>query len=156
MVAIRPAERRDSAAIGQLAESSELFPAAMLEEMIEPFFGGESEARWYVAEADGDLLGFLYSDGEMLTDGTHNLRAMATAEAARAQGIGSALIATLEKDLAREGQRVVLVETSSDDIFAGTRTFYANRGFREEARISEFWAAGEDKVIFWKAIEPAG
>jgi ribosomal protein S18 acetylase RimI-like enzyme len=153
-VSIRPAEARDSAAIGDLAESSEMFPAAMLDGMIAPFLAGEPETRWYVAEDGGQLVGFLYSRAEMLAEGTHNLLAMATAPEARGRGIGSALIAKLEESLSSDGQRVVLVETSSGEGFALTRDFYARRGFRQEASISDFWADGDDKVIFWKKIGP--
>ena len=50
---------------------------------------------------------------------------------------------------------MLLVETSSTADFAATREFYLRRGFREEARITGFWAEGDDKVIYWKALEPA-
>lgn len=149
---LRLARAGDAPAIGGLAERSGLFPAEMLAPMIAPFLTGDGGARWYVAERHAAVIGFLFSEPEMLTDGTHNLRAMATEPDARAQGVGSALIHRLERDLAAAGQRVLLVETSSAPAFAETRRFYASRGFREEARIAEFWAAGEDKVIFWKAI----
>ena len=133
---IRRAEARDAGAIARLAERSEMFPADMLDGMIAPFLAGAPEPRWYVAEAESDLLGFLYSDAEVLTDGTHNLKAMATAPEARGRGVGSALITALEEDLASNGQRLLLVETSSADAFNETQVFYANRGFREEARIT--------------------
>ncbi|CAN0589115.1 unnamed protein product [Ectocarpus sp. 12 AP-2014] len=48
--------------------------------------------------------------------------------------------------------RVLLVETSGNAGFARTRAFYAQAGYEEEARIREFYAAGEDKIIFRKAL----
>ena len=129
-----------------------MFPAAMTGEMMAPFLGGDSDARWFVASDGESLLGFLYSQAEMLAEGTHNLLAMATSPDARGRGIGSALISALEQALGADGQRLVIVETSSTDAFAGTRDFYVNRGFRREAAISDFWAEGDDKIIFWKKI----
>jgi ribosomal protein S18 acetylase RimI-like enzyme len=47
---------------------------------------------------------------------------------------------------------VLLVETSGLPAFARARAFYRARGFDEEARIRDFYAAGEDKIVFWKAL----
>ena len=49
-------------------------------------------------------------------------------------------------------KRILTVDTSSNDDFALTRKFYAQNGYEEEARICDFWSAGDDKVIFRKAL----
>ena len=58
----------------------------------------------------------------------------------------------VEQALRERGQRVLLVETSGTDALALTRTFYLNHGFDEEARIREYYRAGDDKVIYRKAL----
>ncbi|MEO1249198.1 MAG: GNAT family N-acetyltransferase, partial [Pseudomonadota bacterium] len=30
--------------------------------------------------------------------------------------------------------------------------FYRRCGYVEEARIRDFWSAGDDKIVFWKAL----
>lgn len=52
---------------------------------------------------------------------------------------------------ARAG-RLLLVETSALPAFEGTRAFYRRLGYEEEARIRGFYAAGEDKVVYRKAL----
>ena len=47
---------------------------------------------------------------------------------------------------------MLLLETSGLPEFARTRAFYRTNGYDEEARIREFYAAGEDKVVFRKAL----
>ena len=68
------------------------------------------------------------------------------------RGIGKALVAALLRQLARQGGRLLLVETSSLDDYAGTRAFYAGQHFTEEARIRDFYQEGEDKIVYWKRV----
>ena len=48
-----------------------------------------------------------------------------------------------------------LIETSGVPDFAAQRAFYAGLGYHEEARIRDFYAAGDDKIVFWKRLVPA-
>ena len=57
-----------------------------------------------------------------------------------------------EAALAARGERVLLVEPSGTDGFEVPRAFYRRLGYDEEARIREFYAAGDDKIIFRKAL----
>lgn len=58
----------------------------------------------------------------------------------------------VEQQLVDRGERVLLVETSGLERFERTRAFYRQRGYEEEARIREFYQAGEDKIIFRKSL----
>ena len=62
------------------------------------------------------------------------------------------MMAFVENTLAMRGERVLLVETSALPEFERTRAFYRRIGYTEEARIRDFYKAGEDKVIFRKAL----
>ncbi|MEM6358259.1 MAG: GNAT family N-acetyltransferase, partial [Pseudomonadota bacterium] len=66
--------------------------------------------------------------------------------------LGTALVQAAESYLKDKGQRILIVDTSGTDDFALTRKFYAQNGYDEEARIRDFWAEGDDKVIFRKAL----
>jgi hypothetical protein len=46
----------------------------------------------------------------------------------------------------------LIADTSGTDDFAPTRAFYRKNGYAEEARIRDFWAKGDDKVVFWTAL----
>ena len=58
----------------------------------------------------------------------------------------------VERALMSRGQRVLLVETSGLPSFERTREFYRKNGYDQEARIREFYNAGEDKIVFRKAL----
>lgn len=68
------------------------------------------------------------------------------------QGGGAALLRYVEHQLRQRGERILLVETSGLPDFEYQRTFYRGCGYGEEARIRDFYKAGEDKVVFWKAL----
>jgi len=60
-----------------------------------------------------------------------------------------------EEQLRRSGEdvaRVLIVEASSTDQYARTRTFYRKLGYHEEARIRQFYGPSDDKVVFWKSL----
>lgn len=58
----------------------------------------------------------------------------------------------VEQAVQVRGARVLLVETSGLPSFAHTRAFYHACGYHEEARIRDFYRAGDDKIVFWKAL----
>lgn len=66
--------------------------------------------------------------------------------------LGSALVHAAEQYLKDKGQRMLIVDTSGTDDFGLTRKFYAKNGYEEEAHIRDFWAHGDDKVTFRKAL----
>jgi ribosomal protein S18 acetylase RimI-like enzyme len=154
VTALRRATASDTDRIAQIASHAGLFPGAMTGAMMAGYLAGE-DALWIVAEAGARITGFAFSQVEQLTEGTYNLRAMAVVADLRGTGIGSRLLAESEQLLAATGGRILLVETSSTPDFDATAAFYRNRGFTAEARIRDYWAAGDDKLIFRKALQPS-
>ena len=69
--------------------------------------------------------------------------------------VGTALMAGIETELRERNQRVLIVETSGLDAYAPARRFYRGLGYDEEARIREFYSAGEDKIVFRKDLTGA-
>ena len=149
---VRPARRGDEPALREVLASIELFPADMLDGMIAPFHSGGQGHRWLVVEDGEAPVGFAYCEPERMTDGTHNMLAIGVRADRQGFGLGTALIEALERDLVSQGQRVLLIETSGSDAYARTRSLYARRGYVGQARIPEFYAAGEDKIVFWKKL----
>lgn len=48
--------------------------------------------------------------------------------------------------------RFLLVDTSGTAQYDRTRAFYVRCGYRQEARVRDYWTAGDDLVIFRKAL----
>ena len=154
---IRPIAPNDITALIALAEASGLFEPSQTEElaqMLDQHFNGETENQdlWF-ADDDKGVVGVAYVAPERMTEGTWNLYLIAVHPDRQRQGRGVALLRHVEQVLADSGERVLLVETSGLESFEYVRSFYRKSGYDEEARTREFYKAGDDKIIFRKALE---
>ncbi len=149
---IRTATRSDLPDIALVLGDTSLFPAAMLGEMMAPILDEpESSDQWLVCAEDGSgVIGFAYYRQEPLAEGTWNLLAIGFRKQYQGLGHGATLVAAVEKALAQ--QRVLIVETSGLEEFLATRAFYDQRGYEREAVIRDYWADGDDKVIYRKRL----
>jgi GNAT superfamily N-acetyltransferase len=150
---VRPTESHDIAALQLVLEGTELFPSVMLPDMINGFLSGQApDEIWLTCEWNGTSIGFCYAVQEELTEGTYNMLAIAVLPSVQSKGAGSAIISALEEMLRDQGHRILIADTSGADEFAKTRAFYEMKGYTQEARIRDFWSAGNDKIVYWKAL----
>ncbi|MEM9221842.1 MAG: GNAT family N-acetyltransferase [Pseudomonadota bacterium] len=151
---VRDTKPGDVPALQEVVSAVDLFPSTMLPDMIDGFLSNAQSADlWLTCEtAQGAPVGFCYAVPEELADGTWNMLAIGVLPSMQGQGAGGLLVAELEGRLRRLGHRVLIAETSGTDGFERARTFYNKNGYVEEARIREFWAKGDDKIVFWKAL----
>jgi hypothetical protein len=52
-------------------------------------------------------------------------------------------------------ERMLLARTSGVPAIARTRALYRREGYADEPRVRAFYAAGEDQVVLWKALDSA-
>ncbi len=150
---IRPTRSSDIPALQRVLDETELFPGEMLPDMLAGFLSETNSGNlWLTCEADETPVGFCYATPEALTDGTWNMLAIAVLPKLQGAGHGGALVRHLEAILKDRGQRVLIADTSGTDAFRQTRAFYRKNGYSEEARLRDFWAEGDDKIIFWKHL----
>ena len=151
---IRPTTLKDVPALKLVLDGTGLFPSDMLPDMLGGFLSdaGDNKSVWLSAELDGTAIGFCFASSEALTVGTWNMLAIAVLPERQGSGAGGAIVAALEKHLSAEGNRILIADTSGTDSFGQTREFYRKNGYTEEARIRDFWAEGDDKIVFWKAL----
>ncbi len=151
-ITTRAMSRIDLRAVSSILDDTGLFPTEMLAEMAEPFLR-EAEPHIWLTACDGrDVLGFAYCEPERMTDGTYNLLAIAVAPDRQSEGVGQLIVAAVEQAARDLEGRVLLVETSSLPEYERTRAFYDKLGYDREAVIREFYAEGEDKIVFWKHL----
>ena len=121
---------------------------------LEVFDGAVAGSPDYLAlgaEVDGRLAGWICWGPTPCTLGTFDLYWMAVDPALHGAGVGTALLAEMEQRLAGVA-RLVVVETAGRPDYAPTRAFYEARGYRRTAVVPDFYAPGDDQVIYTKRL----
>ena len=154
---IAPARRCDRDDILATIVGSGLFDEPGIAEiapMLDAYLAEAGDVRdaWLAVERDGSIVAAASYAPEPITDGSWNLKLIAVRRDAHRVGIGRALLRYIEEDLAARRQRILLVETSGVATFKATRGFYRACGYHEEARIRDFYATGDDKIVFRKRL----
>ena len=110
--------------------------------------GDETDYEFLGAfDTDDRLLGYACFGPTPSTDGTYDLYWLAVHPAAQGRGAGRALVREVQQLLAARGARLLVTETSSRDSYARTREFYARCGYTEAARVRDFYAPADDRII---------
>ena len=145
---IRKVTQDDTDRIGEIAEASDLFPADYLPDMIAPAFNGAPD-HWLLSEDTGQIDGFAFARPEEMADGVWNILAIAVSENARGNGVATRLLREMETSL---DARMIIIETTQLPEQLAARKLYQKENYEEEGRVRDYYANGEDKVIFRKVI----
>ena len=154
---IRPATPEDTAAVVDLVVAAEMFSADdawLVEGMLADYFETNKEhGHVCVIDDEGGPLGVAHYQPKPAADRVWDLTMIAVRPDRQGQGRGAAILRRVEEDLRAGGGRLLLVETSASAQYDRTRALYAKRGYEEEARIRDYWAEGDDLVVFRKALD---
>jgi len=151
------ARETDSRAIRDIVTSSGFFSAAEIDVAVELIDdrlakGATSDYRFLFADMDGQLAGYTCYGEIACTVGSYDLYWIAVHERARGMGLGKRLDAETAVAIRALGGRRIYAETSGRAQYEPTRAFYRACGYFEEARFADFYATGDDKVVFTKIV----
>ena len=153
---IRPTTAADRPALRDLLVAAKLFGDDEFEpvmEMLSSYLDGGDDAghRWLTNDMEGPV-GVAYYAPETMAEGTWNLYLLAVHPHQQGRGHGAALVRRVEASLSAACARLLLIETSGLPQFDRARALYDRLGFEREATIRDFYAAGDDKIIYRKAL----
>jgi GNAT superfamily N-acetyltransferase len=155
---IRPTTPEETPLLVQLTEATGLFKPTEVEALTEVFADYFATNRDFghrsiTSEKDGNVLGFAYYAPAAMTDRTWYLYWIAVRRDIQARGIGSELLAHVEKDI-RDQQRgrVLFIETGSLPHYKKTREFYIKNNYEMHAVLKDYYADGDSMVVFRKAL----
>lgn len=138
---------------GFFSKSEELIALELVEETLS--MGKESGYEFVFADTPGNpgrLLGYTCYGPIPDTASSFDLYWIAVAPAEQRTGLGSALLRETERLALRQNATRMFVDTSGREQYTPTRNFYERMGYREEARLVDFYAPGDDKVIYAKTL----
>ena len=142
--------RRLVAATGVFYPEERAIALELLRERLER--GPKSGYEFIFADRHGALVGYCAWGAVPLTKGSYDLYWIAVAPEAQGLGIGRRLMELAERAVARRGGGRLYIETSSRAAYVRTRRFYRAGGYRRVARLADFYAPGDHKVVFCKTI----
>ena len=154
---IRPMTGADKPAIMRILKvTPEFSPAEVLvaEEVIDAYLHDPSRSGYHilVAEVNSSIVGYICYGPTPLTEGTWDIYWLAVALEEQGRGIGSALMASAEGEIRQAKGRLALIETSSKPGYEKTRRFHYSQGYEIACRIPDFYALGDDKLVFLKRL----
>ena len=112
----------------------------------------QKDYQVFSARFGGVFAGYVVFGRNSMTDGVYELYWIAVSPELHKKGIGSALMAHAEEISRREGGRMMAVETSGRDDYLPTVAFYRRIGYVETAKIPDYYAIGDPKVIFTRPL----
>jgi D-alanine-D-alanine ligase len=145
-----PALRKLVTATGVFYPEERQIALELLEERLRR--GARSGYEFFFAEQDGRLVGYCAWGNVPLTRDSYDLYWIAVAPEAQGRGIGQELMRLAEDAVARKGGGGLYIETSSRAVYARTRRFYRDAGYRQVACLRNFYAPRDHKVVFCKTL----
>jgi ribosomal protein S18 acetylase RimI-like enzyme len=154
---IRPLRHDDRPAIARILRQTKVFTETEVLcalELIDVYLNVAGQKDYIlecaVDEADRPL-GYVCYGPTPLTEGTYDLYWIAVDPDCHGQGVGTLLMEHVEQRLRPLG-RLVLIETSSQPKNHAARRFYLRHHYQEVARVPDFYAEGDDRVIYAKRL----
>jgi ribosomal protein S18 acetylase RimI-like enzyme len=98
------------------------------------------------------LSGYLCYGRTPMTQSTYDLYWIATSPDFARSGVARGLVASMEVEIAREGGGTIRVETGSREGHGAAVHFYDAVSFARTATIPDFYAPGDDLIIFTKRV----
>jgi GNAT superfamily N-acetyltransferase len=155
---IRPMHAGDKPSLMQILANTPEFKSyevTVAEEVIDSYLADPVNSGYHILVAvdGGRLAGYLCYGPTPCTDGTWDIYWEAVAPEKRGQGIGTALMKAAEAAITKSGGRLIIIETSSTPLYENTRHFHQGRGYQTAARVADFYAPGDDRLILQKRLK---
>lgn len=155
---IRPTIPEDTPSLLALAEGTGVFKPleiTALQEVLDDYHEHARELGHHsiTAEEHGQIVGFAYYAPAAMTDRTWYLYWIAVTKQTQARGIGGKLLHAVEEHIRQLNGRLLLIETSSLPHYGLTRQFYVKHKYDQAAVLRDFYADGDDMVVFRKHFQ---
>jgi len=154
-IRIRPFTLEDRSPILEILHRTRMFTPLEIEvarELIDAWLYHPEQKDYilYTAEGEGKVTGYVCYGPTPATEGSFDLYWIAVDPLYQRSGIGKELLLFTEKRIQECNGRLIIIETSSQEKYAPTRSFYERNGYTLEARIKDFYRVGDDRLIYVK------
>ncbi len=154
---IRPTAPADTETLVRLAHETSVFKPLeiqALREVLDDYHATNQKLGHHAItfEQAGEILGFAYYAPAAMTDRAWYLYWIAVTKHTQARGIGGKLLKHLEDDIRTQNGRMLFIETSSLPHYDLTRKFYLKQHYEQASVLPDFYADGDNLVVFRKRL----
>jgi len=154
---LRPTTEDDVEELIAISEATGVFQPMELEtvqEVFDEYFYAEHEKghRSFTLDEGDHINGFIYIAPACLAQGTWELWWIVVRPTVQGAGHGKNMLQFAEEAIRSAGGRQIYMDTSSAPLYEPTRRFYLRHGYVEAARLPDFYAIGDAKVIYRKVL----
>jgi len=156
----RAPQQSDLSAVGSLvaetgffSEEETLVAIELVEETLS--CGPASGYEFIFADEPGDtgkLLGYTCYGPIPATRSSYDLYWIAVDPSQQGKGLGRQLLRESERCAIESGATQMFLDTSGRAQYTPTRAFYERMGYRVEATLKDFYAPGDDKVVYTRRL----
>jgi len=155
---IRPTAPEDTPTLVAITEETGVFrPVEIqaLREVLDDYHGSAREAGHVCVteEEAGTVRGFAYYAPAAMADRAWYLWWIVVRKDLHTRGVGSRLLLQAEETVRKARGRMLLIETGSTPQYEPTRRFYLKHGYEQHAVLRDFYAEGDDMMVFRKAFQ---
>lgn len=112
---------------------------------------GEASGYDFIFADRGDeTIGYTCYGTIPCTVGSYDLYWIAVKPSEHGRGVGKMLMRRTEERVLEAGGRILFIETSGRELYEPTQRFYEKCGFVLDVRVRDFYAPGDDKLIYAK------
>lgn len=153
-------QESDAAAVRELVADTGFFSLSeqqLAVELVEETLARGKDSGYEFVFADrpgqpGRLSGYTCFGPIPATLASYDLYWIAVSPGDQHKGFGRELLQETERLARQQNGRRMFVDTSGREQYEPTRRFYERMGYRIEARLGDFYAPGDAKVIFAKDL----
>jgi ribosomal protein S18 acetylase RimI-like enzyme len=153
---IRKFEKADIAPLAEIVRATKVFHEEEVDVAIElmEIAANEKDQKDYFlysyVDESGVLQGYYCVGPTPMTQSTYDLYWIAVHPLMHRKKIGRDLLEHCEQQVQGMGGTLLVVETSSQPKYEPTRKFYLRHQYIETAHIKDYYAPGDDLVIYTK------
>ena len=108
-----------------------------------------------LVDREDQPLGYVCYGPTPMTEGTFDLYWIVVDPKYQNQGVGTKLLDFFEDTVRGMNGRIILIDTSSISPYEAVHRFYLEKGYREVARVPDYYWPGNDRITFFKKLRDA-
>ena len=157
-IKIRRANSQDKQAVITMLKKTKFFRPVELKTAEEVFDdavakGPKGDYQSFVAQKGSDAIGWICFGATPCTLGTYDIYWIAVSPQNQNCGVGSLLMEYATDCIKKHKGRMIVLDTSGHSKYLSTRRFYEKNGYHKAAKVKNFYADGDDQIIYTKHLK---